>query len=193
MIQCVVFAVGPLLQAMSTSCPPCVHLASFTWWMRPPIFCCVFCSVYYTERKPKNKKRGRPGNEARLDLQFHMKAFEFTVNNKVVYIHTLQTMHFSHGLPSHLSFLTISKKKTTETSHKKVFRLKTGTCRSKPSKTNQTGWEWPTILHTIPTSSCAILPTMHTTKCTLASSPTEGMHNYTVTTHSALLTPQPSA
>ena len=29
-----------------------------TWWMRPGRF------VYYTECKPNNKKRGRPGNEA---------------------------------------------------------------------------------------------------------------------------------
>ena len=122
------FAVGPLLQAMSTLCPPRVHLASILhhshdeWDQAFPVFCCVFCSVYYTERKPKNKKRGRPGNEARLDLQFHMKAFEFTVNNKVVYIHTLQTMHFSHGLPSHLSFLTISKKKNYRNKSQKSFQ-----------------------------------------------------------------------
>jgi len=27
-------------------------------------------SVYYTERKPKNKKRGRPGNEANMTVSF---------------------------------------------------------------------------------------------------------------------------
>ena len=34
--------------------------------MRPdlPRFSRSSASVYYTERKPKNKKRGRPGNEA---------------------------------------------------------------------------------------------------------------------------------
>ena len=56
--------------------------------IRPSLFiffCCVF--LYYIEskqKKQKNKKPGRPGNEVRLDLQFHMKAFEFTMNNKVV-------------------------------------------------------------------------------------------------------------
>ena len=49
---------------------PRVHLAS-TWhhsrdeWDQVfPIFCCVSVSVDFTERKPKNKKWGRPGNEA---------------------------------------------------------------------------------------------------------------------------------
>ena len=32
---------------------------------RLPRFSHSSASVYYTERKPKNKKRGRPGNEAR--------------------------------------------------------------------------------------------------------------------------------
>ena len=43
-----------------------VHLTSHMWWMRPglPRFSRSSTSVYYTERKPKNKKRGRPGNEA---------------------------------------------------------------------------------------------------------------------------------
>ena len=34
---------------------------------RPPPFFVRRASVYYTERKPKNKKRGRPGNEARSE------------------------------------------------------------------------------------------------------------------------------
>ena len=96
--------------------------------------------LYYTEskqKKQKNKKQGRPGNEARLDLQFHMKAFEFTMNKKFVYFHALQTMHFPHGLPSHLSFLT--KKKPTETSHNKVFGLKTSACRYETLK-KQPNW-----------------------------------------------------
>jgi len=38
--------------------------------MRPglPRFLRSSASVYYTERKPKNKKRGRPGNEATPSL-----------------------------------------------------------------------------------------------------------------------------
>jgi len=53
-----IFAVVPLPLR-----PPRVHLTSHTWWMRPglPHFSCSSASVYYTERKPKNKKRGRPG------------------------------------------------------------------------------------------------------------------------------------
>ena len=37
-----------------------------TWWMRPglPRFSRSSASMYYTEHKPKRKKRGRPGNEA---------------------------------------------------------------------------------------------------------------------------------
>ena len=40
---------------------------SLTWWMSPglPRFSRSSASVYYNERKPKNKKRARPGNEAR--------------------------------------------------------------------------------------------------------------------------------
>ena len=43
----------------------------------PPVFCSSVCiqyntrkrkSTYYTDRKPKNKKRGRSGNEARLSV-----------------------------------------------------------------------------------------------------------------------------
>ena len=58
----------PYVIFTSTSRPPCVHLTSLTWWMRPglPHFSHPSASVYYTERKPKNTKRGRPGNEARL-------------------------------------------------------------------------------------------------------------------------------
>ena len=41
--------------------PPYVHLASTR---RRSRFSRSSASVYYTERKPKNKKRGRPGNEA---------------------------------------------------------------------------------------------------------------------------------
>jgi len=46
--------------------PHRVHLTSYTWLMRPglPRFLRSSASVYYTERKLKNKKRGRPGNEA---------------------------------------------------------------------------------------------------------------------------------
>ena len=46
-----------------------------------------------------------------LDLQFHLKSFELTthclvsVSNKVLYFHTLQTMHLPIGLASHQSSL----------------------------------------------------------------------------------------
>ena len=33
---------------------------------------CSFASVYYTEHTPKNKKQGRPGNEARLGHSFEL-------------------------------------------------------------------------------------------------------------------------
>ena len=54
----IVFERGPL--------PPYVHLAFTVRHSRdkPSPFFTLFRSVYYTERKPKNKKRGRPGNEA---------------------------------------------------------------------------------------------------------------------------------
>ena len=46
----------------STSRPPdVIHLIGVP---RPSPFFALFRSVYYTERKPKNNKRGRPGNEA---------------------------------------------------------------------------------------------------------------------------------
>ena len=57
------FECGPL--------PPYVHLASTRRHSHDrcsqafPVFLRSSTSVYYTERKPKNKKRGRPGNEAR--------------------------------------------------------------------------------------------------------------------------------
>ena len=38
---------------------------------RPSLFFAPSASVYYTERKPKNKKRGRPGNEATSIPRFH--------------------------------------------------------------------------------------------------------------------------
>ena len=46
--------------------PPRVYLTSHTWWMRPglPCFWHSSASMYYTECKPMNKKRGRPGNKA---------------------------------------------------------------------------------------------------------------------------------
>jgi len=49
--------------------PPCVQLTSFRWMLVFPVlprFSRSSTSVYYTERKPKNKKRGRPGNEDML-------------------------------------------------------------------------------------------------------------------------------
>ena len=57
-----------------------------------------------------------------------------------------------------------NKKKTTETSHKKVCQTQTSTCRdeilkNQPNKTGTT----PQYFYTIPTS-CAILPPVHNTK-----------------------------
>ena len=57
-------------------------------------------------------------------------------------------MHLPFVLPSHLSSLlpfrkTIQKqtKKMTGTSHKKVYRMKTSTCRNGTLKTSQTSWD----------------------------------------------------
>ena len=54
------------------SCPLHIQLTSLTWWMRPglPRFSRSSASVYYTECKPKNKKQGRPGNEANIPPLF---------------------------------------------------------------------------------------------------------------------------
>ena len=46
----------------STSRPPdVIHMIGVP---RPSPFFALFSFMYYTERKPKNKKRGRPGNKA---------------------------------------------------------------------------------------------------------------------------------
>ena len=59
------FEHGPLPPPTSTSRPPdLIHVIVFP---RPSPFSRSSASVYYTERKPKNKKRGRPGNEATSD------------------------------------------------------------------------------------------------------------------------------
>ena len=77
------FALHVWLLALSPYVQPHVHLTSFTWWMTSyatlsslssldpsfpyqefPVFAASSTSVYYPERKVKNKKRGRPGNEA---------------------------------------------------------------------------------------------------------------------------------
>ena len=80
-IQSVVFAVGPL-PLTSTSRPPRIHRTSVTHVMnetRPsPLFAVSSASVYYTERKPKNKKRGRPGNEATEYTQAYTNIHEYT-------------------------------------------------------------------------------------------------------------------
>jgi len=61
--------------------------------MRPglPRFSRSSASVYYTERKPKNKKRGRPGNEARSPVLFEV-AFQGTASLTNVHI-PLGMMH----------------------------------------------------------------------------------------------------
>ena len=57
------FECGPL-PPMSTSCPPdVIHVTGVP---RPSRFLRSSASVYYTERELKNKKWGRPGNEASL-------------------------------------------------------------------------------------------------------------------------------
>ena len=75
------FPINSRKQSLVSITPP-LYLASFPGL---PCFCSSVCiqyntrkrkstktgssaSVYYTERKPKNKKRGRPGNEATLYL-----------------------------------------------------------------------------------------------------------------------------
>ena len=55
--------------------PPYVHLVSTRHHSRKrysqafPIFLCSSTSVYYTEWKLKNKKRGRPGNKATRNVK----------------------------------------------------------------------------------------------------------------------------
>ena len=44
--------------------PASTHVINET---RPSPFFAVFCLVYYTEHKLKNKERGRPGNKAKMD------------------------------------------------------------------------------------------------------------------------------
>ena len=62
----------------STSRPPdVIHVTSVP---RPSLFFASSASVYYIERKPKNEKRGRPGNEASIDL-FSTKHTDFTFSS----------------------------------------------------------------------------------------------------------------
>ena len=62
--------------------PPYVHLASNRRHSRDrcsqaiSVFLCFSASVYYTEWKPKNKKRGRPGNEAMGSLVYYLQIDE---------------------------------------------------------------------------------------------------------------------
>ena len=58
--------------------PTRVHLTSHTWWMKPglPRFSRPSASVYYTERKPKNKKWGRPGNEAKYHTHYQFGGYD---------------------------------------------------------------------------------------------------------------------
>ena len=73
----IIFEVG-LFPLTSFLYPPRVHLTSLTWWMRPglPRFSHSSVAVYYTECKPKNTKRGRPGNEANPTCH-HVQAIGF--------------------------------------------------------------------------------------------------------------------
>ena len=121
------------------------------------------------------------------NLQFHLEAFEFMMIACCEHQSSMLSYFTDHASSPRpplrpLFSLTISKKqlkKTTGTSHKKVFRMKTSACRDGTLK-NQPNKMGATLqhIHTIPTS-CAILPTMHNTKL------------YTkLTRYSALLTPQ---
>ena len=83
----------------------------------------------------------------------------------ILYFHTLQSVHLllSPPLLPFLKTIPPPPKKSTNKS-KKVFRMKTSTCRdgtlkNQPNKMGTT----PQHIHTIPTS-CAILPTMHNKK-----------------------------
>ena len=90
----------PRIHLTSTSRPPHVHLASTSRppevihvirVPRPSLFCFFHRSsafVYYTERKPKNKKQGSPGNPCRnrpacrlgsVDLVGSFEAYEVPV------------------------------------------------------------------------------------------------------------------
>ena len=58
MIQCVVFAVGPL-PLTSFSRPPHIHLMSLMWWMRPGLPCFhalpLPCIILNTNQRTKNR------------------------------------------------------------------------------------------------------------------------------------------
>jgi len=59
------FERGPSPHTSTSRPPDVIHVIGVP---RPsPLFCAA--SVYYTERKPKNKKRGMPGNEATKMIQ----------------------------------------------------------------------------------------------------------------------------
>ena len=107
-----------------------------------------------------------------LDLQFHLEAFEFmmilcSLQFYTFILYRVCIFSFPH-LSSLLPFLkTIPKKKRSTNKSKKVFQRKTSTCRdgtlkNQPNKMGTT----PQHIHTIPTS-CAILPTICTTKNSL--------------------------
>ena len=65
-----VLLIGNRPPPSSTSRPPAViHVIGIPW---PSRFLRSSASMYYPEHKPKNKKRGRPGNETTQDtLGFH--------------------------------------------------------------------------------------------------------------------------
>ena len=79
-----VLLIGNRPPPSSTSRPPAViHVIGIP---RPSCFLHSSASVYYPEHKPKNKKRGRPGNEATQDtLGFHgnCQNFTATINMRV--------------------------------------------------------------------------------------------------------------
>ena len=60
---------------------------------RLPRFSRSSASVYYTERKPKNKKRGRPGNEASKQASRLWHASQLVLNkDQTTYIHEAKTL-----------------------------------------------------------------------------------------------------
>ena len=134
-----------------------------------------------------------------ISLESIYNYFLFFVNNKVVYIYTLQTMHLPLGLPSHLSSLLpflknkTKQQKKKEQVTKKFSERKQAHVGIEPSKTNQTRWEWHHNTFT-PSLHLVQFCQLCTQNSLLALWPIhthyKGLHDYAPTRHSALLTPQ---
>ena len=68
---------------------------------RPPPFF-VLWFVYYTEHKPKNKKWGRPGNEARVLLKVYCVLFSF-LSSLLLWSHSIRLAVCSEHTEEQLS------------------------------------------------------------------------------------------